>query len=289
MNDMHIKSLVPPTDVSRRGFVVTSLASGFALAVQPVCAQTMIHTDSNGLLANEVKIPVAGGDIPGYAAMPASGGPFPTVLVIQEIFGVHEHIKDICRRLAKLGYFAVAPALYAREGDVSGMSDIQEIISKVVSKVPDAQVASDLDATVAWAKGTGKADTAKLGVTGFCWGGREVWLYAAHNPNVKAAVAWYGPIKRPATDLQPKNPIDIAGQLKTPVLGLYGGADASIPVATVEEMKAALKAANNPSEIIIYPDTPHGFNADYRPSYRPDQAKEGWSKMQAWFKQHGVG
>ena len=288
MNDMHIKSLVPPTDVSRRGFVVTSLASGFALAVQPVCAQTMIHTDSNGLTANEVKIPVAGGEIPGYAAMPASGGPFPTVLVIQEIFGVHEHIKDVCRRLAKLGYFAAAPALYAREGDVSGMSDIQEIISKVVSKVPDAQVASDLDATVAWAKGTGKADTAKLGVTGFCWGGREVWLYAAHNPDVKAAVAWYGPIKRPATNLQPKNPIDIAGQLKTPVLGLYGGADAGIPVDTIEEMKAALKAAHNPSEIVIYPDTPHGFNADYRPSYRPDQAKDGWSKMQAWFKQHGV-
>jgi carboxymethylenebutenolidase len=288
MNDMHIRSLVPSTDVSRRGFVVTSLASGFALAVQPVCAQTMITTDTNGLLANEVKIPVAGGDIPGYAAMPASGGPFPTVLVIQEIFGVHEHIKDVCRRLAKLGYFATAPALYAREGDVAGMSDIQEIISKVVAKVPDAQVASDLDATVAWAKGTGKADTAKLGVTGFCWGGRQVWLYAAHNPNVKAAVAWYGAVKRPGTDLQPKNPLDLVGQLKVPVLGLYGGADPGIPVDTLEEMKAALKAAHNPSEIVIYPDTPHGFNADYRPSYRPDQAKDGWNKLQAWFKQHGV-
>ena len=289
MNDMHIKSLVPSPDVSRRGFVVTSLASGFALAVQPVCAQTMITTDTNGLLANEVKIPVAGGDIPGYAAMPARGGPFPTVLVIQEIFGVHEHIKDVCRRLAKLGYFAAAPALYAREGDVSGMSDIQEIISKVVSKVPDAQVASDLDATAAWAKGTGKADTTRLGVTGFCWGGRQVWLYAAHNPNVKAAVAWYGAVKCPGTDLQPKNPLDLVGQLKAPVLGLYGGADPGIPVDTLAEMKTALKAANNPSEIIIYPDTPHGFNADYRPSYRPDQAKDGWSKMQAWFKQHGVG
>jgi carboxymethylenebutenolidase len=289
MNDMHIRSLVPPTDVSRRGFVVTSLASGFALAVQPVCAQTMITTDTNGLLANEVKIPAAGGDIPGYAAMPASGGPFPTVLVIQEIFGVHEHIKDICRRLAKLGYFAAAPALYAREGDVSGMSDIQEIVSKVVARVPDAQVASDLDATAAWAKGTGKADTAKLGVTGFCWGGRQVWLYAAHNPNLKAAVAWYGAVKRPGTDLQPKNPLDLVSELKAPVLGLYGGADPGIPVDTLEEMKAALKAAHNPSEIVIYPDTPHGFNADYRPSYRPDQAKDGWSKMQAWFKQHGVG
>jgi carboxymethylenebutenolidase len=289
MNDMHIRSLVPPTDVSRRGFVVTSLASGFALAVQPVCAQTVITTDTNGLLANEVKIPVAGGQIPGYAAMPASGGPFPTVLVIQEIFGVHEHIKDMCRRFAKLGYFAVAPALYSREGDVSGMSDIQEIISKVVSKVPDAQVASDLDATLAWAKSTGKADTTKLGVTGFCWGGRQVWLYAAHNPDVKAAVAWYGPLKRPATDLQPKNPIDLVAQLKVPVLGLYGGADPGIPVDSIEEMKKALKAANNPSEIIIYPDTPHGFNADYRPSYRPEQAKDGWTRLQAWFKQHGVG
>ena len=289
MNDMHIRSLVPPTDVSRRGFVVTSLASGFALAVQPVCAQTVISTDTNGLLAHEVKIPVPGGEIPAYAAMPATGGPFPTVLVIQEIFGVHEHIKDMCRRFAKLGYFAVAPALYSREGDVSGMSDIQEIISKVVAKVPDAQVASDLDATVAWAKGSGKADTAKLGVTGFCWGGRQVWLYAAHNPNVKAAVAWYGPLKRLGTDLQPKNPIDLVGELKAPVLGLYGGADPGIPVDSIEEMKKALKTANNPSEIIIYPDTPHGFNADYRPSYRPDQAKDGWSKLQAWFKQHGVG
>jgi carboxymethylenebutenolidase len=289
MNDMHIRSLVPPTDVSRRGFVVTSLASGFALAVQPVCAQTMITTDTNGLTAGEVKIPVAGGEIPGYRAMPASGGPFPTVLVIQEIFGVHEHIKDMCRRFAKLGYFAVAPALYSREGDVSGMKDIQEIISKVVSKVPDAQVASDLDATVAWAKSGGKADTAKLGVTGFCWGGRQVWLYAAHNPNVKAAVAWYGPLKRPGTDLQPKNPIDLVSQLKVPVLGLYGGADAGIPVASVDEMKAALKAAGSQSEIVLYPDTPHGFNADYRPSYRPEQAKDGWSRLQAWFKQHGVG
>jgi carboxymethylenebutenolidase len=288
MNDMHIRSLVPPTDVSRRGFVVTSLASGFALAVQPVCAQTMITTDTNGLDAKEVKIPVSDGQIPGYAAMPATAGPFPTVLVIQEIFGVHEHIKDMCRRFAKLGYLAAAPALYAREGDVSGMSDIQEIIGKVVAKVPDAQVASDLDATVAWAKSTGKADTTRLGVTGFCWGGRQVWLYAAHNPNLKAAVAWYGPLKRPGTDLQPKNPIDLVGELKCPVLGLYGGADPGIPLDTVEAMKAALKTAHNASEIIVYPDTPHGFNADYRPSYRPEQAKDGWSKLQAWFKKYGA-
>jgi carboxymethylenebutenolidase len=288
MNDMHIRSLVPPTDVSRRGFVVTSLASGFALAVQPVCAQTMITTDTNGLDAKEVKIPVSDGQIPGYAAMPATGGPFPTVLVIQEIFGVHEHIKDMCRRFAKIGHFAVAPALYAREGDVSAMSDVQEILSKVVSKVPEAQVASDLDAAVAWAKSTGKADTAKLGVTGFCWGGRQVWLYAAHNPNVKAAVAWYGSLQRPKSAMTPANPIDVVPQLKAPVLGLYGGADPGIPLSQVDEMKAALKAAHNPSEIIVYPDTPHGFNADYRPSYRPDQAKDGWAKLQAWFKQHGA-
>src|SRR5262249_49313500 len=180
-------------------------------------------------------------------------------------------------------------SLYSREGDVSNLKDIQEIISKVVSRVPDAQVASDLDAAVTYARGTGKADTTKLGVTGFCWGGRQVWLYAAHNPNVKAAVAWYGAVKRPGTDLQPKNPLDLVGQLKAPVLGLYGGAAPGIPGDGREEMKTALKAAHNPSEIVIYPATPHGFNADYRPSYRPDQAKDGWNKMQAWFKQHGVG
>ena len=279
------------TQLERRSFIAAGLAgsamAGFALAAQPVSAETII-TDTNGLDAGMVEVKAADRMIPAYRARPAGGGKVPVIVVVQEIFGVHEHIKDICRRFAKLGYFAAAPALYAREGDVSGMSDIQEIISKVVSKVPDAQVASDLDATAAWAKGTGKADTAKLGVTGFCWGGRQVWLYAAHNPNVKAAVAWYGPIKRPPTGLQPKNPIDIAGQLKVPVLGLYGAADAGIPVDTVEEMKAALKAAHNPSEIVIYPDTPHGFNADYRPSYRPEQAKDGWAKLQAWFKQHGV-
>jgi carboxymethylenebutenolidase len=287
LTDTHHKSLLPDPVPSRRAFVVTSLASGFALAVQPVSAET-ITTDTNGLTAGEVKIPVKDGEIPGYRAMPASGGPFATVLVIQEIFGVHEHIKDICRRFAKLGYFAVAPALYARQGDVSTMTDIQEIISKVVSKVPEPQVAADLDATVAWAKTTGKADTAKLGVTGFCWGGRQTWLYAEHNPNVKAAVAWYGPLQRPKTDNTPANPPDLVKDLKVPVLGLYGAADAGIPVPQVEEMRAALKAAGKNSEIVIYPDTPHGFHADYRPSYRAEQAQDGWKKLQAWFKDHGV-
>jgi len=287
VHDTHLDSLKPSFEFSRRRFVLTSLATGFALAAQPVSAET-ITTDSDGLTAGEVMIPVSDGKIPAYSAMPATGGPFATVLVVQEIFGVHEHIKDICRRLAKLGYFAVAPALYAREGDVSGMSDIKGIVAKVVSKVPDIQVASDLDATVAWAKDSGKADTSRLGITGFCWGGRQVWLYAAHNTSLKAAVAWYGVLQRPKTELTPANPIDLVGQIDVPVLGLYGGADPGIPVPQIEAMRDALKAAGKPCEIVIYPDTPHAFFADYRASYRPEAAKDGWSRLQAWFKDHGV-
>jgi carboxymethylenebutenolidase len=279
--------LQPIYDVSRRDFVMTALAAGFALAVQPVSAQT-ITTDTAGLEAGEVKIPVADGTIPAYRAMPAQGGPFPTVLVIQEIFGVHEHIKDICRRFAKLGYFAVAPELYARQGDVSKMTDFSEIIGKVVSKVPDKQVMSDLDAAVAWAKTTGKADTSKLGATGFCWGGRIVWLYAAHNPNLKAGVAWYGRLVGQADELHPKHPLDLVSELKAPVLGLYGGADMGIPNDTVESMQKALKGANKPCEIVLYPDTPHGFHADYRPSYRKEQAEAGWKRLQEWFKKNGA-
>jgi carboxymethylenebutenolidase len=281
------KSLVPKTDFTRRGFVVTTLASGFALSVRPVSAET-ITTDTTGLEAGEVKIPAEGGDMPAYRAMPASGGPFPTILVVQEIFGVHEHIKDICRRLAKLGYFAVAPELYARQGDVSKMTNIQDIIDKVVSKVPDAQVMSDLDAAAAWAKKSGKANTAKLGVTGFCWGGRIVWLYSAHNPELKAGVAWYGRLVGQPDDLHPKNPIDLVTSLKAPVLGLYGGADTGIPVDSVEQMRKALKDAGKPCEIVLYPDTPHGFYADYRPTYRQKEANDGWKRLQDWFKSHGV-
>src|SRR5580693_1336470 len=275
------------TEISRRAFVVGSLAAGFALAVMPVSADT-ITTDSNGLVAGEVKIPVEGGEIPAYRAMPASGGPFPTVLVVHEIFGVHEHIKDICRRLAKQGYFAVAPLLFSREGDVSSMADTQQIISEVVAKVPDRQVAADLDATVAWAKSTGHADTHKLGIVGFCWGGGQVWLYAAHNPNLRAAVAWYGILQRSSTESTPKSPLDLAAQIDVPVLGLYGGADVAIPMSQIDQMRVELKAAGKPSEIVVYPDTPHGFNADYRPSYRPQQARDGWKRMEAWFKAHGV-
>jgi carboxymethylenebutenolidase len=281
------RELLPKLDVTRREFAVTTLAAGFALAVQPVSAET-ITTDTKGLEAGEVKIPVSDGEIPGYRAMPDHGGPFPVVLVVQEIFGVHEHIKDLCRRLAKRGYFAVAPALYARQGDVSKLEDIQKIIRDVVSKVPDAQVMSDLDAAVAWAKQSGKADTAKLAITGFCWGGRIVWLYAAHNPNLKAGAAWYGRLTSAPDALHPKNPIDLVADLKAPVLGLYGAADTGIPVDSVEKMRAALKEANKPCEIVLYPDTPHGFNADYRPSYRKDKAEDAWKRMLDWFKQNGV-
>lgn len=284
--DAEVKSLLP--DVSRRSFVVTSLAAGFAMAVRPVSAET-ITTDAKGLEAGEVKMPVKDGMMPAYRAMPDKGGPFPTVLVVQEIFGVHEHIKDICRRFAKLGYFAIAPELYARQGDVSGMTDIPQIIAKVVSKVPDEQVMSDLDSAVEYAKKTGKADTAKLGVTGFCWGGRITWLYTAHNKNVKAGVAWYGRLVGDKDPLHPKHPVDIAADLNAPVLGLYGGADMGIPQASVEKMRAELKKANKPSEIIVYPDTLHGFYADYRPSYHKENAADGWKKLQEWFKKNGAG
>lgn len=289
MIEDHVKSLVPDAPLSRRGFVVTSLSVGFAAAAMPVQAQTMVTTDMYGIEAGEAKIPVADGTIPGYWAAPTTGkAPYPTVLVIQEIFGVHEHIKDVCRRFAKEGYFAIAPELYSRQGDPSKISDIPTLIAQIVNKVPDKQVWSDLDAAVAFAGKTGKANIDKLGVTGFCWGGREVWMYTAHSPRVKAAVAWYGPVVRPATELQPTNPIDIAKDLKAPVLGLYGGADQGIPNDSVDKMRAALKAANKPSEIITYPDTPHGFHADYRPSFRKAQAEEGWSKLLAWFRKNGV-
>ena len=281
-------SLMPKTEMTRRRFVVTSLAAGFALATHPIAAQTVITTDTKGLEAGEVKIPVADGQIPAYRAMPAKGSGFPVVLVVQEIFGVHEHIKDICRRFAKLGHMAIAPEMYARQGDVSKMTDIQQIISEVVSKVPDAQVMSDLDATVAWAAKTGKGDTGKLGITGFCWGGRIVWLYAAHNPKLDAGVAWYGRLVGATDPLHPKNPIDVAKEIKAPVLGLYGGKDGGIPNETVEQMRAALKAAGSKSEIVLYPDAPHGFHADYRPSYTKDAADDGWKRLLAWFKQHGA-
>jgi carboxymethylenebutenolidase len=287
----------PPArcDDSRRNFVMTSLAGGFAAAVSPVQAQTTITTDSTGLQAGEVRIPAQGGDMPAYRAAPAAGAAagraLPVIVVVQEIFGVHEHIRDVCRRFAKLGYLAVAPELYARQGDPSKYPDIPALYAAIVSKVPDAQVMGDIDATIAWAAVNG-GDTGRLGITGFCWGGRITWLYAAHNPAVKAAVAWYGRLVGENTPLTPVQAVDVAATLQVPVLGLYGGADAGIPPETIERMRRALAANTGPggrSRFIVYPDAPHAFHADYRPSYRKEAAQDGWARCIAWMKENGVG
>ena len=269
------------------------LGSSFALSVQPVSAQTMIVTPTDGLTAGAVKVKTKDGkEMDAYRAMPASGTGFGTILVVQEIFGVHAHIADVCRRFAKAGYCAIAPELYFRQGDAKTYTDIPKLLSELVAKVPDEQVLADLDASVAFVKGEGKADTTKLGITGFCWGGRIVWLYDAHNPAVKAGVAWYGRVVGDPTPMTPKHPIDIVKSLNGPVLGLYGGADTGISNESVDKMRAALKdgsAAAKKSEIITYPDTPHAFNADYRPSFRKEAAEDGWKRALAWFKANGVG
>jgi carboxymethylenebutenolidase len=273
--------------ITRREFIATaSLATGFALAVQPVWAK-VITTNSKGLVAGAVKIPVTDGEIPAYRAAPAKGQNFPVILVIQEIFGVHEHIQDVCRRFAKLGYLAIAPQLFVRQGDVSKLTSIEEI-RPIVAKVPDAQVLSDLDSTVNWAIKSAKGNAARLGITGFCWGGRITWLYAAHNPKVKAGVAWYGRLVGDVTEITPKHPVDIASTLKVPVLGLYGGKDTGIPLDTVEQMRTRLKSGSSKSEIIVYPEAPHAFFADYRPSYREKEAVDGWRRLRKWFNQHGL-
>ena len=283
----HFESLFPRVKFTRRGFVATSVTAGFTLAAGPLVAETIITTDTKGLTAGDIKIPAPDGTIGGYRAMPATGGPFPVILVVMEVFGLHEHIKDICRRVAKFGYMGVAADLYARQGDLLHQTDIKEII-KIIQAKPDSQLMSDLDASAAWAKASGKGDTTRLGITGFCNGGRTVWLYAAHNPDLDAGVAWYGPLGGPPTANRPKSVLDIVGDLKAPVLGLYGGADPGIPMDQIDKLKAEIKADGKPCQIVVYPDTPHAFNADYRPSYRKGPAEDGWKRMEAWFKQHGV-
>lgn len=273
-------------ELNRRHVVASGLAAGFALAVQPIGAAT-VTTDTSGIDAGDVKIPVSDQSIPGYRAMPSKGGPFPVVLVVQEIFGVHEHIKDVCRRLAKAGYFAIAPELYHRQGEVAKLKSIDEI-RPIVAKVPDAQVMSDLDAAVDFARNSGKGAVARLGITGFCWGGRIVWLYAQHSRQLKAGVAWYGRLVGDVSDNQPTHPVNIAADLAAPVLGLYGGKDQGIPLDTVEQMRAALKKARVDAEIVVYPDAPHAFFADYRPSYVEADAKDAWQRLLAWFKKYGV-
>lgn len=284
-------SLVPAVIHDRRAFIVSTVAAGFALAVQPVAAQTLISTDTAGIDAGEIRVRSEDGVMPAYRAQPANGANWPVILVVHEIFGVHEYIKDVCRRLAKLGYLAIAPELYARQGDPRAYANVQELLSKLVSKVPDAQVMADLDACVAWAKAQG-GDTARLGISGFCWGGRITWLYAEHNPQLRAGVAWYGRIVGQSSELTPKHPIDVAGKLYAPILGLYGGLDQGIPLSSVEQMQKALVDSGNPasraSSIHVYDQAPHAFHADYRPSYRREAADDGWRRLQAWFKQNGV-
>jgi len=291
--DPDLAVLVPAVGLQRRGFVAGSLTAGFAASVAPsgaLLAQT-ITTPADGLRAEAVSIPMADGtQVPGYLAAPRTFRRTPIVLVVQEIFGVHEHIRDVCRRLARAGYCAIAPELFFRQGDPARLESAAEIVKTLVPRVTDAQVMSDLDATVAFGRANGGDDT-RPAITGFCWGGRITWLYAAHNPDVKAGVAWYGRLTGPTSPATPAHPYDIAARLNGPVLGLYGGADQGIPVATVNEMKTYLargNAASKASEFVVYPDAPHAFHADYRPSYRKDAAQDAWARAVAWLRRHGV-
>jgi carboxymethylenebutenolidase len=287
MSQQEFDSLVPELRLSRRGFIVTSLGAGFALATQPIMAQTAIKTESEGLTVGEIQVPTTDGPLAAYRAMPAGATNLPTVLVVHEIFGVHEYIKDTCRRLAKAGYMAIAAEMYARHGDVSKMSNIRDILDGPVAAATDAEHMSDLDACAAWAARNG-GDPARLGITGFCRGGRTVWLYAAHNPKIKAAVSWYGQLDGAPSANQPKWPVDLAAQIKPPVLGLYGAKDQGISSDEVEAMSEALKKSGSKSQIHIYPDAGHAFHADYRPTYRKEAAEDGWRRMLAWFKANGL-
>lgn len=273
--------------VNRRDFLKTALGGGFATAVLPVVAQAVVKTDAAGLLAGEINITVKGQTVPVYRAQPAGKTNLPVVLVISEIFGVHEHIADVARRFAKQGYLALAPALFVRQGDPAAYDSIEELRKEIINKTPDAQVLGDLDACVAWAKGNG-GDIGRVGVTGFCWGGRIAWLYCAHNPKVKAGVAWYGKLVGERTAMTQAHPLEIASTLNVPVLGLYGAKDAGIPLDTVEKMKAALAQGHSHSEFVVYPDAGHAFHADYRPSYVEADAKDGWRRCLQWFRSHGV-
>jgi len=286
-----VDSMVTKTPLSdgtgRREVLKLALGTGFAAAVMPVVAQTVIKTDTVGLTAGEVVLTVGGQEVPVYCAQPEGKTDLPVILVVSEIFGVHEHIADIARRFAKLGYLALAPQLFVRQGDPTAYASIPELLQEVVFKAPDAQVMGDLDACVAWAKANG-GNVEKLGITGFCWGGRITWLYAAHNPALKAGVAWYGRLVGAKSASAPSHPIDVAANLKTPVLGLYGGQDEGIPQASIEQMKAALALGSSKSEFVVYPNSGHAFHADYRPSYVEADAKDGWQRCVAWLKAHGV-
>jgi carboxymethylenebutenolidase len=273
--------------VDRRGFLKTALGTGFAAATLPVMAQNVIRTDTDGLTAGTISITVNGQNVPVYRAQPEGKTNLPVILVISEIFGVHEHIADVARRFAKQGYLALAPDLFVRQGDPTKVTSIAELQKGLIANTPDAQVFTDLDAVVAWAKANG-GNGDKIAITGFCWGGRITWLYAAHNPSIKAGVAWYGRLKGDLNANFPRHPIDVAGTLSVPVLGLYGAKDTGIPLETVDIMKAELAKGPNKSTFVIYPNSGHAFHADYRPSYNEADAKDGWGRALAWFKQNGV-
>jgi carboxymethylenebutenolidase len=282
-----IVGLTKVAPLSRRGFMSASAATaaGYTLAAGPVRADA-IKTDTNGLTAGEAKVMVAGGAMPVYYARPATGANAPVILVSMEIFGLHEYIRDVTRRLGKLGAFAVAPDYYFRKGDLTKIEDIPALIPIVNTKT-DTELFADLDATVAWAKSQG-ANSDRLGIMGFCRGGRTVWRYSTHNAGLKAGVAFYGSLADPPNEAMPINSIASAKDVKEPVLGLYGAEDQGIPVDQVNTMKAALAAAGKTAEFKIYPGAPHGFHADYRPSYRKEAAEDGWTQMTAWFKKYGV-
>jgi len=286
-NASDLDALVPAVAFNRRGFLATALGAGFALATQPIMAQTAIHTGAEGLTAGPIQVPAADGPLAAYRAQPAKGGPFATILVVSEIFGVHEYIADVCRRLAKLGYQAIAPELFARYGDPRQVANVMDILAGIVAKVPDREVFGDLDACAAWAAKNG-GDPARLGITGFCWGGRIAWLYGAHNPKLRAAVAWYGRLDGEVNERTPRHPLDIVAELRAPVLGLYGGKDQGIPPEDIERMRQLVAQAGGKSELVVYPDAPHAFHADYRPTYRQEAAEDGWRRLKEWFGRHGL-
>lgn len=273
--------------VDRRDFLKVALGTGFAMAAMPVVAQNVIKTDTVGLTAGTLHLNVNGQTVPVYRAQPEGKTNLPVIVVVSEIFGVHEHIADVARRFAKLGYLALAPELFVRQGDPSKAATIADLQRDIIAKTPDAQVMGDIDATFAWARANG-GNADKMGITGFCWGGRIAWMYAAHNPQLKAAVAWYGRLVGEANAMTPTYPIDIAPQLKVPVLGLYGLKDPGISQESIARMKEALNRAGNKSQFVVYPNSGHAFHADYRPSYVEADAKDAFARAIAWFREHGV-
>ena len=286
--EQDMKGMLPEKEFDRRDFIWTALGASAALALSRPATAQEINTDTEGIVADEVSIPTPTGNLRGYRAMPAKGGPFPVVLVAAEIFGLNHYMKDICRRLAKSGYYAIVPDLYTRKADLTKLTSMAEI-RPIVNTKYDTELVTDYDATVEFVRASFNGDLTRIGITGFCRGGRTPLVYAAANPRLKAVVAWYGPVGGTASEYTPRTAMDRVGEIKSPVLGLYGAKDAGVPVAEVEQFFAALKAAGTPAELVMYPEAGHGFHADFRPdNYRKADAEDGWKRMLAWFAQWGV-